>query len=245
MSPVFDIYTIIFLALAVFIFARLRSVLGQRTGRERPPYDPYSARDAAKAPANRDKVVPLPGRTIDAPARSELDHASESSNGSAERWAGIAAAGSPVAEGLDAISKADKDFDARNFLDGARSAYEMIVTAFAEGDRRTLRNLLARDVFDGFATAIADREGRGETMESRFISIDKAEIVGAELKGRSAMITLRFVSQLISVTRNRAGEPIDGSSDRVTDVTDLWTFARETGSRDPNWKLVATEAASA
>jgi predicted lipid-binding transport protein (Tim44 family) len=220
-------------------------VLGQRTGRERPPYDPYSARDAAKAPANRDKVVPLPGRTIDAPARSELDHASESSNGSAERWAGIAAAGSPVAEGLDAISKADKDFDARNFLDGARSAYEMIVTAFAEGDRRTLRNLLARDVFDGFATAIADREGRGETMESRFISIDKAEIVGAELKGRSAMITLRFVSQLISVTRNRAGEPIDGSSDRVTDVTDLWTFARETGSRDPNWKLVATEAASA
>jgi predicted lipid-binding transport protein (Tim44 family) len=244
MSPVFDIYTIIFLALAVFIFARLRSVLGQRTGRERPPYDPYS-RDTAKAPANRDKIVPLPGRTIDAPARTELDHASESSNGSAERWAGIAASGSPVAEGLDAISKADKDFDAKSFLDGARSAYEMIVTAFAEADRRTLKNLLARDVFDGFATAIADRESRGETMESRFVSIDKTEIIGAELKGRSAQITLRFVSQLISVTRNREGEPIDGSAERVTDVTDIWTFAREAGSRDPNWKLIATEAASA
>jgi predicted lipid-binding transport protein (Tim44 family) len=150
-----------------------------------------------------------------------------------------------VAEGLDAISKADKDFDAKSFLDGARSAYEMIVTAFAEADRRTLKNLLARDVFDGFATAIADRESRGETMESRFVSIDKTEIIGAELKGRSAQITLRFVSQLISVTRNREGEPIDGSAERVTDVTDIWTFAREAGARDPNWKLVATEAALA
>jgi predicted lipid-binding transport protein (Tim44 family) len=245
MGPVFDIYTIIFLALAVFIFARLRSVLGQRTGRERPPYDPYSARDAAKAPANRDKVVPLPGRTPDAPARADLDHASVSTNGSAERWTGIAESGSPVAAGLDAISKADGEFDARHFLDGARGAYEMIVSAFAEGDRRTLKNLLARDVFDGFAAAIADRESRGETMESRFVSIDKAEIIGAELKGRSAQVTLRFVSQLISVTRNRAGEPIEGSADRVTDVTDIWTFAREVGARDPNWKLIATEAASA
>lgn len=243
MSAVFDIYTIIFLALAIFIFARLRSVLGQRTGRERPPYDPYAPRDAAKAPAGRDKVVPLPGRA-DAPARADLELAAESANGSGERWAGIAEPGSPVAAGLDAVAKTDHDFDVRHFLAGARGAYEMIVTAFAEGDRRTLRNLLARDVFDGFASAIADRESRGETMESRFVSIDKAEIIGAEMKGRSAQITLRFVSQLISVTRNRAGEPIEGSADRVTDVTDIWTFARDTGSRDPNWKLIATEAAA-
>jgi predicted lipid-binding transport protein (Tim44 family) len=241
---VFDIYTIIFLALAVFIFARLRSVLGQRTGRERPPYDPYSARDAAKAPANRDKVVPLPGRTTDAAPRTEMEGPPEATNGSAERWAGIAEPGSPVAAGLDAIVKADPDFDVRHFLTGARGAYEMIVTAFAEGDRRTLRNLLARDVFDGFAAAIADRESRGETMESRFVSIDKAEVIGAELKGKSEQITVRFVSQLISVTRNKAGEPIEGSAERVTDVTDIWTFARETASRDPNWKLIATEAAT-
>jgi predicted lipid-binding transport protein (Tim44 family) len=245
MSPVFDIYTIIFLALAIFIFARLRGVLGQRTGRERPPYDPYSARDAAKTPAARDKVVPLPGRPVEPSVRTDSDVAAETTNGSAERWAGIAEPGSPVATGLDAIVKADPGFDVRHFLTGARGAYEMIVTAFAEGDRRTLKNLLARDVFDGFASAIAERESRGETMESRFVSIDKAEITGAELKGRSAQLTLRFVSQLISVTRNRAGEPIEGSSDRVTDVTDIWTFARETGSRDPNWKLIATEAASA
>ncbi len=242
-NPLFDIYTIIFLALAIFIFARLRSVLGQRTGRERPPYDPYS-RDTAKAPVNRDKVVPLPGRTADAPARSEIESAAENANGSGDRWSGIAEAGSPVAKGLDAIAAADSGFDARDFLTGARSAYEMIVTAFAEGDRRTLRNLLARDVFDGFASAIADRESRGETMESRFVAIDKADIIGAELKGKSAQVTLRFVSQLISVTRNKAGEPIEGSADSVTDVTDIWTFAREAGSRDPNWKLVATEAAA-
>jgi len=238
-SPVFDIYTIIFLALAIFIFARLRSVLGQRTGRERPPYDPYSARDAKPAPA-REKVVSLPGRGAETMPRADI----EGGNGSAERWAGIAEPGSPLAAGLEAIAKADPDFDAKHFLTGAKSAYEMIVTAFAEGDRRTLKNLLARDVFDGFAAAIGDRESRGETLESRFVSIDKAEIIGAELKGRNAQVTVRFVSQLISVTRNRVGEPIEGNPDRVTDVTDIWTFARETGSRDPNWKLVATEAAS-
>lgn len=243
-SPVFDIYTIIFLALAVFIFAKLRSVLGQRTGRERPPYDPYSARDTAKAPATRDKVVPLPSRGADAPARLDTETTGEAANGSGARWAGIAEPGSPVADGLDAIARADNSFDVRHFLTGARGAYEMIVTAFAEGDRRTLRNLLTRDVFDGFASAIADRESRGETMESRFVSIDKAEIIGAEMKGKSAQLTLRFVSQLISVTRNKAGEPIEGSADSVTDVTDIWTFARDAGSRDPNWKLIATEAAT-
>jgi predicted lipid-binding transport protein (Tim44 family) len=237
---VFDIYTIIFLALAIFIFARLRNVLGQRTGRERPPYDPYSARDTAKAPAARDKIVPLPGRTAEPAPRTDLD----ASTPAADRWAGIAAPGSALAGGLDEIARADREFDARHFLAGARTAYEMIVTAFAEGDRRTLKNLLAKDVFDGFASAITERENRGETMESRFVAIDKAEITGAEVKGRSAQVTIRFVSQLISATRDRKGEVVEGSPDRVTDVTDIWTFAREVGSRDPNWKLIATEASS-
>jgi predicted lipid-binding transport protein (Tim44 family) len=239
---VFDFYTIIFLALAIFIFARLRSVLGQRTGRERPPYDPYSARDGAKAvPAReREKVVPLPGRNPEPSPRSDGDATSPP----AERWAGLAEAGSPAATGLEAIAKADHDFDARHFLAGGKTAYEMIVTAFAEGDRRALKNLLAKDVFEGFAAAIAEREGRGETMESRFVSIEKAEIIGAELKGKSAQITIRFVSQLISVTRNRAGQVVDGSPERVTDVTDIWTWARPVGARGPNWKLIATEAPS-
>ncbi len=233
----FDIYTIIFLALAVFIFLRLRSVLGQRTGRERPPYDPYSARDAVRSPAT-DKVVTLPPRpTEPAPSRPV-----EVTPPAVDRWKGVAETGSSVAAGLDAIAAADASFDAKHFITGARAAYEMIVTAFAEGDRRQLRNLLSREVFDGFDTAIAEREGRGETAETRFVSIDGSTVTAAELRARTAQITIRFVSKLISATRDRSGNVIDGNAEKVTDVTDVWTFARDVSSRDPNWKVVATEA---
>jgi predicted lipid-binding transport protein (Tim44 family) len=232
---VFDIYTIIFLALAVFIFLRLRSVLGQRTGRERPPYDPYSARDTVRGATN-DNVVTLPGRTAES-AQKSVETADP-----AERWKGIAEEGSAVARGLDAIVREDPSFDAKHFITGARAAYEMIVLAFAEGDRRALKNLLSRDVYEGFEAAIREREGRGETVETRFVAISKSDITGAELRVRTAHITVRFVSQLISVTRDKSGNVIDGSPERVTDVTDVWTFARDVSSRDPNWKLVATEA---
>jgi predicted lipid-binding transport protein (Tim44 family) len=236
MQDVFDIYTIIFLALAVFIFLRLRSVLGQRTGRERPPYDPYAAREPARPSA--EKVVALPNRSPDA-AQKPASLAAPVPN--AERWAGIAAAGSPLAAGLDAILGADQTFDAKHFLTGARAAYEMIVNAYAEGDRRTLKNLLSRDVHDNFEAAIDEREKRGETVDSRFVAIDSAEITGAELRGKAMQLTVRFVSQLVSVTRDKSGDVIDGNAEKVTDVTDVWTFARDTTSRDPNWKLVATE----
>jgi predicted lipid-binding transport protein (Tim44 family) len=237
MRDVFDIYTIIFLALAVFIFLRLRSVLGQRTGRERPPYDPYSARDAVRTPA-AEKIVTLPTRPAEAAPKPVEEPAPEA----VDRWKGVAEPGTAVATGLDAIYAEDKSFDAKHFVTGARAAYERIVTAFAEGDRRTLKNMLSREVYDGFEAAIRDRESRNETVETRFVSIDKADIVGAELRGRTAQVTVRFVSQLISVTRDRSGGVIDGSPDKVTDVTDVWTFARDITSRDPNWKLVATEA---
>ena len=234
----FDIYTIIFLALAVFIFLRLRSVLGQRTGRERPPYDPYAARDAVRSPAS-DKVVALPPRPAAEPAPRPVETAAAPP---ADRWKGLAESGSSLAAGLDAIAAAEPGFDAKHFITGARSAYEMIVTAFAEGDRRQLRNLLSREVYDGFEGAIAEREGRGETVESRFVSVDDATITAAESRSRTAQITVRFVSKLISATRDRAGTVIDGNAERVTDVTDVWTFARDVSSRDPNWKVVATEA---
>jgi len=237
MSDVFDIYTIIFLALAVFIFLRLRSVLGQRTGRERPPYDPYSARDAVRSPAT-DKVVTLPPRATETPAP-----AAEAPQASAERWKDVAESGSTVAAGLDAIAAADPSFDAKHFITGARTAYEMIVTAFAGGDRRQLRSLLSREVFDGFDAAITERERRSETVETRFVSIEASTITAAELRNRStAQITIRFISKLVSATRDRAGTVIDGNADKVTDVTDVWTFARDIASRDPNWKVVATEA---
>jgi predicted lipid-binding transport protein (Tim44 family) len=236
MRDVFDIYTIIFLALAVFIFLRLRSVLGQRTGRERPPYDPYSAREPVRPSA--EKIVSLPNRAAEAAAPKPT----EQTDASGERWKGIAEPGSAVATGLDAVVSADPNFDAQHFLTGARAAYEMIVNAYAEGDRRTLKNLLGREVYDGFESAISEREKRGETVESRFVSIDNVDIAGAELRGRNAQITVRFQSKLVSVTRDKNGNVIDGNAERVTDITDIWTFARDVSSRDPNWKLLATEA---
>jgi predicted lipid-binding transport protein (Tim44 family) len=236
MADVFDIYTIIFLALAVFIFLRLRSVLGQRTGRERPPYDPYSARDAVRSPA-AEKVVTLPPRAPDASPRP-----TEAVAPPAERWKDVAENGSAVATGLDAIVAADPSFDAKHFITGARTAYEMIVTAFASGDRRQLRSLLSREVYDGFDAAITERERRSETAETRFVSIDGSTITAAELRNRAtAQITMRFVSKLISATRDRGGAVIDGNAEKVTDVTDVWTFARDISSRDPNWKVIATE----
>jgi predicted lipid-binding transport protein (Tim44 family) len=231
---VFDIYTIIFLALAVFIFLRLRSVLGQRTGRERPPYDPYSARDAVR-PTGNDNVVALPGRGGETTPSKPAEPAEPA-------WKGMAEEGSSVASGLDAIAREDKTFDPKHFVTGARAAYEMIVTAYAEGDRKNLKTLLSREVYEGFEAAIRERENKGETAETRFVSIDKSDVTHAELRGKTAHVTLRFVSQLVSVTRDRGGNVIEGSPEKVTDVTDVWTFARDVTSRDPNWKLVATEA---
>ena len=235
----FDIYTIIFLALAVFIFLRLRSVLGQRTGRERPPYDPYSSAPGAvrPAPAPGDKVVALPGRAPDA-AQQKTPEPVEA----VDRWKGIAEPGSALATGLDAIVREDKTFDAKHFLTGARTAYDMIVTAYAAGDRKQLKGLLGKEVYDGFENAIKEREQKGETVETRFVAIDGATLTAAEQRGKTAQVTVRFQSQLVSVTRAKDGSVIDGNPDAVTDVTDVWTFARDVSSRDPNWKLVATEA---
>ena len=232
-----DIYTIIFLALAVFIFLRLRSVLGQRTGSERPPFD-RTARNALGGAQDKN-VVTMPGKVID---QAPLAPAAEVAPPS-DRWKGLAEPATPLAQGLDAIADKDSSFDPRHFLSGARGAYEMIVLAFANGDRRALRDLLSSEVFDSFDAAIKDREKNEQKTETRFVSIDKAELVGAEMRDRMAQLTVRFVSQMISVTRDKAGTIVDGNPDKVADITDVWTFARDSTSRDPNWKLVGTGSA--
>jgi predicted lipid-binding transport protein (Tim44 family) len=232
-----DIYTIIFLALAVFIFLRLRNVLGQRTGSEqRPPYD-RTARDVLRPDGGRaDNVVPIPGTIIDQAPLAPADPAPAT-----ERWKGTAEPGSELARGLDQIAREDSSFDPKHFVVGAKSAYEMLVMAFAQGDRRTLKELLNPEVFESFDGAIREREQRGERIERKFVGIDKAEIVGAELRGRAASLTMRFVSQMISVTRDKQGTIVDGTPDQITDVTDVWTFNRDMSSRDPNWRLVGTD----
>jgi len=230
-----DIYTIIFLALAVFIFLRLRNVLGQRTGSERPPYD-RAARNVVHGVQDNHNVVPIPGAIIDqAPLAPAADVVPPT-----DRWKGIAEPGTPLAQGLDAIAAQDSSFDPRHFVSGARSAYEMIVLAFANGDRRSLKDLLSSEVYESFDAAIKDREKREQKIETRFVSIDRAELVNADARDRSAQLTVRFVSQMISVTRDKNGTIVDGNPDKVTDITDVWTFARDVTSRDPNWKLVGT-----
>jgi predicted lipid-binding transport protein (Tim44 family) len=147
-----------------------------------------------------------------------------------------------MAQSLTDIAWSEPSFEPASFLEGAKAAYEMIVTAFAQGDRRTLKDLLSKEVYEGFERAITERERRNEKVETTFVSIDKAEMAGAEIHGKTAQIIVRFHSKLITVTRDAVGAVVDGSSDAVVDVTDVWTFARTLGSRDPNWQLVATEA---
>lgn len=226
----FDFGTIFFLIAAVVIFFQLRNVLGRRTGRERPPFDPYTAARQKAEPAAPENVVSLPRRK---PGEAT------------ENYAAIDAAAKPgtdLNKGLRAIRDADPSFEPKSFLEGAKLAYEMIVMAFADGDRKALKNLLSREVYDGFVAAIAERENRSEKIESSFVGIDKIEFVSAEMKGSDAHVTLRVVSELISATRDSAGAVIDGDPETVAEVKDVWTFARDTRSRDPNWKLVATEA---
>jgi predicted lipid-binding transport protein (Tim44 family) len=237
MNGPIDIYTIIFLVIAVIIFLRLRSVLGRRTGNERPPFDPFSARRSPGAEASNDRVIDMPRR----PAPSEAPQGAPMT-GAEERIKVVAPPGSPLHESLRAVAAVDRSFDPEAFIAGAKGAYEMIVTAFAEGDRKTLRQLLSREVYDGFVAAIGQREDRGETIEFRFVGIDRAEITGAGVKGPTEQITVRFLSKLISATRDKSGAVVDGDPVHVGDVTDIWTFAREATSRDPNWKLVATES---
>jgi predicted lipid-binding transport protein (Tim44 family) len=237
MNGFVDIYTIIFLAIAVVVFLRLRNVLGRRTGNERPPFDPYSRRQSPPGRAG-DKVIDLPRR----PAEAGATAAVEIAPAVAARFKVIAPEGSSLNDGLKAIAAADRTFDPDAFIAGAKTAYEMTVTAFAEGDRKTLRQLLGREVYDGFVSAIGEREGRGETIEFKFVGSDKADITGAAIKGGTAQVTVRFLSKLISATRDKNGAVVDGDPKHVGDVTDIWTFGRETASRDPNWKLIATES---
>jgi predicted lipid-binding transport protein (Tim44 family) len=227
-----DFVTMFFLVAAVLIFLQLRNVLGRRTGNEKPPYDPYTARDASKDLDGSDdsKVVTLPkrGEVSEENRFADIDS--------------VAPVGSKVNDGLRQILERDLSFNVKQFSQGAKSAYEMIVMGFANGDRNTLQSLLSAEVYEGFDAVITEREARGEVTRSTFVGIEKAEIIEAGVSGDEANITLRIASQLISATFDAEGKIVDGDADSVMDVNDVWTFSRDLRSRDPNWKLVATES---
>lgn len=230
-----DVSTVVFAIIAIFVVWKLRSVLGTRNGAERPPADP-----AAGAPGRGGFARPM-GQVVRLPTAAAPPAAAPAPADPAQRWKGFAEAGSRLAEGLDAIAAADPSFSPAGFLAGARAAYEMIVTAFAKGDRAALANLLAPDVFENFAKAIAARTAAGQSMETTLVSIDAATLQEAQLVGAEARIGVRFAAKLISHTRDKAGAVVEGCAETVVDHLDIWTFSRNTGSRNPNWQLSATE----
>ena len=229
MSDGFQFIDIIFFAMiAAFLVLRLRSVLGRRDGHEQRFRDRFQNQQNETA---EEKVVPLRDRSE--PRRDEA-FAKEAP-----------AAGNnadPLTRGLAEIRRADSRFDAAEFVAGARGAFEMILEAYAKGDSQMLKPLLNPEVFANFSQAIRDREQAGESLEDTLVGIKSADIVEAELDGQTANVTVKFVSEQINVTRDESGDVVDGNPNAVIEVTDFWTFARDSKSRDPNWTLVATNS---
>jgi predicted lipid-binding transport protein (Tim44 family) len=206
---------------------RLRKVLGRRTGHERPPPDQLSRRQRSEQ--GSENIIELPDR-----ARAASDAALEVDTDDE--------ADDPLATGLAGIEAADSSFNPEDFSSGARNAFEMVIQAFADGDQKTLRGMLNDEVFDNFGSEIERREGLDNVLETTLIGIKSSEILEARMEARIAFITVKFVSEQVNVTRDRGGEVIEGDPNHVANVTDIWTFARNTRARDPNWTLVETRS---
>lgn len=243
----FDSKTLIIIAVAVFVIMRLRSVLGTRTGYQAPPVDREEmkkSRDAAnqnQAENTADNVVPLPTRKTGAKqqtvkrVKATVDPITKSINEYAK-------SGTKLNKGLKLVAETSAQFEPNNFVDGARMAYEMIVTAFADGDKKALKGLLSKEVYEGFAGVITEREKAGHKIHTTFIGIDKSNIKAANVENNEALVTVQFMSQIVSATLDKDDEIIEGDNEEIIEVNDIWTFARDTRSKDPNWKLVATES---
>lgn len=222
---------VLFAMVAAFLVLRLRSVLGKKTGHQEPRQDPISRR---QQDAQKDgNVVELPNRHQDGPddMAEPLDDPVANLDPN-----------DPLASGITQIRIADSSFHPVEFANGARAAFEMIVQAFAEGDTKTLENLLAEDVFENFNEAIVARREANEKLETTIIGIGSADVVEAAMDGRNAMVTVKFVSEQVNVTHDAEGRVVDGDPNQVTEITDIWTFSRDTKSSDPNWKLVETSS---
>lgn len=242
MEDFFDIPTLIVIGIAIFVLFRLRSVLGTRTGNERTQLQRAEQKQApkpAQKAANDEKIIPL--RPAPAPTEGDSERRALKLATEVEQ---LSHGNADVAKGLNAIADADPTFSPKLFLEGAKQAYEMIVTAFATGDRKTLKNLLDKDVYDGFDKAIADREAQNRTVDFTFVGLPKIEIAEAELDKRDARVAVRFNAEVVQATKDKDGTIIEGNATDVQSIADEWTFARAPKSRDPNWKLVATNQLS-
>ena len=217
----FPIDLILFAMVAAFLVLRLRSVLGKRQGFERPPQAPgLPEARAARVEGVAEDIMP---------ARST----------GARR--NLPTSQSPTGQVLTQIAGLDRSFEPNGFLDGAEGAFRMIVAAFAQGDRQTLRALLSDDTYSGFEQAVAGRETAGESQRTEIRSMHELALEAAELNGSIADVTVRFVSDQVNMTTGRGGEIVAGS-DAITEVIDIWTFQRDLTAKDPTWKLTATRS---
>lgn len=236
MTEFLDLPTLIIIGVAIVVLLRLRSVLGTRTGNERPPM----SRVRSSEKADDDVVVPLRPRDVPE-ADEDYERARRKFEAELDKLIGDQP---ELRAGLIEINETDASFTPKSFLDGATQAYEMIVTAFAAGDRKTLKELLDKDVFEGFDTAITDRDAEGHKVEFTFVGLPGIEITDAGVDKRTASVTVKFDAQVVSATKDSDGKLIEGHPENTVDISDEWTFARSTRARDPNWKLVATNQLS-
>ena len=250
MSDGFQFYDIIFFALiAIFIILRLRGVLGRRTGQHRQRHPDRFARTETEKPTEESQpqgeIVQLPDRSRparEAPQEAPVEPAPPRPM-RADKPQAVPEQDDAVGglrASLEQIRRADHEFSPRRFVQGAQAAFEMVVEAFAKGDTATLRPLLGDDVYDEFAAAIRDRMAEGHIQETTIVALDAAEIISAEMRSSTARVTVKFVSQQINVVRDEDGEEVGGDPSLIERVTDIWTFARNTRSSDPNWALIET-----
>ncbi len=214
--------TIVILAMVfLFVAFRLWSVLGRRTGHEQTIARPA---EAAPAPIGAGRSLPENATPV-LPAKPAVVE--------------------PRAEaGVRAIQSADGGFDAAQFLEGARSAYRMILEAYWRGDEEALRRLTDDDVYEAFAAAIAERREANEVLDNRLVSIESAVIEQARMNGQTANVTVRFDADIAAVTRDGEGNVVAGSLTDAVPTHDVWTFSRHVRSDDPNWTLVETDEAA-
>lgn len=242
-----DVFTLIALIAAIVVALKLRSVLGQRTDdddarverrtREREFGDEEQTRS--------DNVVTLPTARVDhdEPHPEKPEPTEEEIRAGIEKFAKNDAR---LIEGLESIRSADPNFDPNHFIEGAKQAYEMIVTAFAEGDLKSMREFLSDDVYRSFEDAVKAREKNGLSLDQTFIGITKSDVLEAEVTNGAANVLVHFGSEMITATRDESGEVTAGDPNHVENITDIWTFSRDVSSAraraNPNWKLVATQA---
>lgn len=138
------------------------------------------------------------------------------------------------------IAKANTSFNIKEFLRAAQDAFVYVVESFAEGDRKTLADLLSPQVYEAFDTAIAQREEAEQTMMAEIQSIQKASVVSARLEGKRAFVTVRFLAEEITCTKDRDQNIISGHPEKSITMRDVWTFFRDFKSKDPRWVVVET-----